>query len=33
MKIEMLSGACGAEIEGINLNDTSDENIFIIKNF
>ena len=32
MKIEMLSGACGAEIEGINLNDTSDENIFIIKN-
>ena len=31
MEIELLSGACGAEIEGLNLKDTSDENIKIIK--
>tara|TARA_Y100000590_G_scaffold221276_1_gene250409 strand:+ start:565 stop:1395 length:831 start_codon:yes stop_codon:yes gene_type:complete len=32
MKIELLSGACGAEIEGIDLRDTSKENIKLIKN-
>ena len=32
MEIELLSGACGAEIAGINLRDTSDGNIKIIKN-
>ena len=32
MDIELLSGACGAEIEGINLCDTSDNNIKVIKN-
>ena len=32
MNIELLSGACGAEINGINLKDTSDSNIQIIKN-
>ena len=32
MKIELLSGACGAEINGINLKDTSSSNIGIIKN-
>ena len=32
MKIELLSGACGAEINGINLKDTSSSNIEIIKN-
>ena len=31
MKIELLSGACGAEIEGIDLRDTSVGNIKIIK--
>ena len=32
MKIELLSGACGAEVKGINLKDTSSRNIEIIKN-
>ena len=32
MKIDLLSGACGAEINGINLKDTSSSNIEIIKN-
>ena len=32
MKTELLSGACGAEIKGINLSDTSNKNIEIIKN-
>ena len=27
MKIKLLSGALGAEISGIDLKDTSDENI------
>ena len=31
MEIELLSGACGAEIAGINLRDTSNDNIKIIK--
>ena len=31
MKVELLSGALGAEITGINLHDTSDNNIKIIK--
>ena len=31
MKVELLSGACGAEIKGINLNNTSEKNIKIIK--
>ena len=31
MDVELLSGACGAEIIGINLRDTSDGNIKIIK--
>ena len=31
MDIELLSGACGAEILGIDLRDTSDGNIKIIK--
>ena len=31
MKINLLSGACGAEIEGINLKDLSKKNIKIIK--
>ena len=31
MKVELLSGALGAEIKGINLRDTSDNNIKIIK--
>ena len=31
MKVELLSGALGAEITGINLRDTSDNNIKIIK--
>ena len=31
MDVELLSGACGAEIIGINLRDTSDDNIKIIK--
>ena len=31
MNIELLSGACGAEIKGINLKDTSDNNIELIK--
>ena len=31
MEIELLSGACGAEIAGIDLRDTSDGNIKIIK--
>ena len=26
MEVKLLSGALGAEIEGINLKDTSDEN-------
>ena len=32
MEIELLSGACGAEISGIDLRDTADSNIKIIKN-
>ena len=32
MNINLLSGACGAEIEGINLKNISEENIKIIKN-
>ena len=31
MEIELLSGACGAEIAGIDLRDTSDGNINTIK--
>ena len=31
MDVELLSGACGAEIIGINLRDTSGGNIKIIK--
>ncbi len=31
MKVNLLSGACGAEIEGINLKDTSESNITTIK--
>ncbi len=31
MKVDLLSGACGAEITGIDLRDTSDGNIKIIK--
>ena len=31
MKIELLSGACGAEISGMDLRDTSENNIKIIK--
>ena len=27
MDVELLSGACGAEIAGIDLRDTSDDNI------
>ena len=30
MDVELLSGACGAEIAGIDLRDTSDDNIKII---
>ena len=30
MEIKLLSGALGAEIMGINLKDTSEENIKII---
>ena len=30
--INLLSGACGAEIEGINLKNISEKNIKIIKN-
>ena len=32
MQIELMSGACGAEISGIDLKDTSDKNIDEIKN-
>ena len=32
MKVELLSGACGAEISGMDLRDTSTENINKIKN-
>ena len=32
MNVYLLSGACGAEIEGINLKDTSKDNINTIKN-
>jgi len=32
MNIKLLSGACGAEIEGIDLRDTSGKNIKTIKN-
>ena len=32
MNVYLLSGACGAEIEGINLKDTSKDNIATIKN-
>ncbi len=32
MKVNLVSGACGAEIEGIDLKDTSDSNIETIKN-
>lgn len=31
MKIQLLSGACGAEIDGIDLKNTSDKNINFIK--
>ena len=31
MEIDLLSGACGAEIAGIDLCDTSDGNINIVK--
>ena len=31
MEIELLSGACGAEITGIDLKDTSNKNVKIIK--
>ena len=31
MKVELLSGACGAEIADIDLRDTSDDNINIVK--
>ena len=31
MEIELLSGACGAEISGVDLRDTSEKNINIIK--
>ena len=31
MELELLSGACGAEIAGIDLRITSDDNIKIIK--
>ena len=31
MDIELLSGTCGAEIAGIDLRDTSEDNIKIIK--
>ena len=31
MEIKLLSGACGAEIQGINLDDTSEKNIKVIK--
>ena len=31
MRVDLLSGACGAEITGIDLRDTSDGNIKIIK--
>ena len=31
MELELLSGACGAEIAGIDLRNTSDDNIKIIK--
>ena len=31
MDVELLSGACGAEIAGIDLRDTSDDNINIVK--
>ena len=30
MEVKLLSGALGAEIEGINLKDTSDENFKVI---
>ncbi len=32
MELQLLSGACGAEISGLNLSDTSENNINIIKN-
>ena len=32
MNIDLLSGACGAEINGIDLKDTSYNNIQIMKN-
>ena len=32
MNINLLSGACGAEIEGVSLKDISKNNIAIIKN-
>ena len=31
MEVELLSGACGAEIVGIDLRNTSDDNINIVK--
>lgn len=31
MKVELLSGACGVEIEGIDLKNTSENNINVIK--
>ena len=31
MEVELLSGACGAEITGIDLRNTSDDNINTIK--
>jgi len=30
MKIELLSGACGAEIAGLDLRNTSESNLKII---
>ena len=33
MKIKLLSGALGAEINGINLKDSSEKNFKIINNF
>ena len=31
MDVELLSGACGAEISGIDLRDTSSSNLKVIK--
>ena len=32
MEVSLVSGACGAEIKGVDLKDTSQSNIKIIKN-